>query len=69
MPSLPGQVTIILHHIRTRNVYNAKVFFRQIDKVLTTEEFLDIDRDTLCTLLQRENLRINECVLFKGVLK
>ncbi len=42
---------------------------RQIDKVLVTEEFLDIDEKTLYIALLRENLRINECVLFKAVLK
>jgi len=45
------------------------VAHRQIDKVIATEEFLDIDIDTLTTVLARENLRINECVLFKAVIK
>jgi hypothetical protein len=43
--------------------------FRQIDKVIVTDEFLEIELETLCTLLSRENLRINECVLFKAVLR
>jgi len=42
---------------------------RQIDKVIATENFLDIDQPTLCTLLERENLRVEECTLFKGVFK
>ncbi|CAG7732507.1 unnamed protein product [Allacma fusca] len=41
---------------------------RQIDKVILAEEFLDIDLETLCNLLARDNLRINECTLFKAVL-
>jgi len=42
---------------------------RQIDKVILTDEFLEIELETLCTLLQRDNLRINECILFKAVLR
>lgn len=42
---------------------------RQIDKIITTENFLLMEPEILCTLLDRDNLRIDECTLFKAVVK
>lgn len=70
----PDNVFLIYNHAITFDEPDLasvclKFLDRQIDKVIQTEEFLEIDRETLCTLLERENLRINECLLFKAVMR